>query len=106
MPWKETRVMDERMKLISDYLSGNVSIAEIARRRGVSRKTAHKWIGRYGRESVTGLQDRSRAPHEHPNAVAPELERLILEWKGRYPLWGAPKIHSKLPGGDERPAES
>jgi putative transposase len=106
MPWKATNVMDERTMMISDYLSGNLSIAEIARRRGVSRRTAHKWIARYEAESVTGLQDRSRAPHRHPNAVTAGMERLILEWKAKYPLWGAPKIHSKLQGQTDCPAES
>jgi putative transposase len=96
--------MDERAIMIGDYLSGNVSIAEIARRRGVSRKTVHKWVGRHAAEA--GLRDRSRAPHHHPNAVSPELERLILAWKAKYPLWGAPKIHSKLQGQTSCPAES
>jgi len=94
------------MIMIGEHLSGVASIAELARRRGVSRKTAHKWIARYDRESEAGLQDRSRAPHHHPNAVSAEVERLILEWKARYPLWGAPKIHSKLLGRADCPAES
>ena len=98
--------MDERMMMISEYLSGACSIAEIARRRGVSRRTVHKWVGRYEQESVIGLQDRSRAPQVHPNAISSETERAILEWKARYPLWGAPKIHSKLQGQKDCPAES
>jgi putative transposase len=98
--------MDERMLMISEYLSGESSIAEIARRRGVSRKTVHKWVGRYEQGSVIGLQDRSRAPLVHPNAISSGLERAILEWKARYPLWGAPKIHSKLQGAADCPAES
>jgi transposase len=47
MPWKEMTMMDERMKLISEYLSEDYSLSELARRRGVSRKTAYKWIERY-----------------------------------------------------------
>jgi len=94
------------MLMISEYLSGDSSIAEIARRRRVSRKTVHKWVGRYEQASVLGLQDRSRAPQVHPNAISSELERAILEWKARYPLWGAPKIHSKLQGAADCPAES
>ncbi len=61
------------MMMISEYLSGACSIAEIARRRGVSRKTVHKWVGRYEQESVIGLQDRSRAPQVHPNAISSEV---------------------------------
>jgi len=106
MPWKETCVKNERTIMISDYLSGDFSIAEIARRRGVSRKTVYKWIERYEREPAPGLEDASRAAHHHPNAIAPQVEAAILTWKAQRPLWGAPKIHSKLKGLADCPAES
>jgi transposase len=72
----------------------------------VSRKTVHKWIERYERDCNQGLADWSRAPHQHPNAISEQLEREILEWKARRPLWGAPKIHSKLLERADCPAES
>lgn len=92
--------------MISDYLSGDYSIAELARRRGVSRKTVYKWIARYEREPAPGLADASRAAHHHPNAISPQVEAAILAWKAQRPLWGAPKIHSKLTGRADCPAES
>ena len=106
MPWKETYVMDERTIMISEYLSGDYSISQLARRRGVSRKTVYKWIERYERQSVGGLADLSRAPQHHPNAISWEVEERILEWKAKHPLWGAPKIHSKLEYLVDCPAES
>jgi putative transposase len=106
MPWKATCVINERTIMISEYLSHDYSIAELARRRGVSRKTAHKWIKRYRREPAAGLADRPRAPHHHPNALPAELEQEILAWKARRPLWGAPKIHSKLREHQACPSES
>ena len=42
---------------------------------GVSRKTVYKWIGRYEKEGWLGLEDRSRAPHRHANAVERRLRR-------------------------------
>jgi transposase InsO family protein len=106
MPWKETCVKDERTIMISEYLSGDYSISQLARRRGVSRKTVHKWVERYEQNSEEGLSDLSRAPRHHPNAIAQEMEQRILGWKARYPLWGAPKIHSKLRPLADCPAES
>jgi transposase InsO family protein len=106
MPWKATCVINERTMMISEYLSGDYTIAELARRRGVSRKTAHKWIGRYRQEPQSGLADRSRAPHDHPNALSEELEERILAWKAHRPHWGAPKIHSKLRDHPACPSES
>ena len=106
MPWKETCVMNERMILIGEHLSGDYSIAELARRRGISRKTAYKWIGRYARDPSRGLVDMSRAPQHQPHALAEPMEREILAWKAKRPLWGAPKIHSKLLRYEDWPAES
>jgi len=106
MPWKATCVKNERTIMISEYISGDFSIAEVARRRGVSRKTVYKWIERYERELPQGLQDASRAAQHHPNAISPQVEAAILAWKAKRPLWGAPKIHSKLTGQVDCPAES
>ncbi len=61
MPWKETCVKNERTIMISEYIGGDFSIAEVARRRGVSRKTVYKWIERYERGTGPGLKDASRA---------------------------------------------
>lgn len=99
-------MIDERTMLISEYLSQEHSLSELARRRGVSRKTAYKWIERYEERGPEGLKDLSRAAHVHPNAIGPEVEEAILEWKERRPLWGAPKIHSKLKSLPDCPAES
>lgn len=106
MPWKETYVMNERTIMIGEYLSGDYSVSQLARRRGVSRKTVYKWIERYERESVGGLTDQSRAPHHQSNAISWGMEEQILGWKAKHPLWGAPKIHSKLTQFSDCPAES
>jgi putative transposase len=106
MPWKRTCVMNERTILIGDYLSGNYSVSEAARRRAVSRKTAIKWIERYERHGWAGLEDWSRAPHHHANAISEKMEQRILELKARWPLWGAPKLHVKLLGYRDCPSES
>ena len=111
MAWKETCVMSERVKLVNEYLSGEYGISELALEYEVSRKTVYKWIGPALLLTVGGaaLADGSRAPRTHPNAVALELERALLELKARRPLWGAPKLRHKLleQFGPERcPAES
>ena len=109
MAWNTTTPMDERIDLISDYHSDGYSLAELARRYGVSRKTVYKWIGRYAEESVDGLKERSRAPHEQAGAVSAEIVREVLALKEKWPLWGAPKLHWKLRekiGAEACPAES
>jgi len=88
--------MSERIRMISDYLTGDYGSTELALKYGVSRKTVAKWIDRHRSEGWAGLADQSRAPHHHPNAVGPAVEQLLLELKARWPLWGAPKLRQKL----------
>ena len=109
MSWKETCVMSERVKLVTEHLEGDYGITELSQAYGVSRKTVYKWIVRYEKEGWLGLEDRSRAPHSQPNAVEEEIEKKLLELKARWPLWGAPKLWVKLGeavGADRCPVES
>ena len=43
MPWQETLLMDQRVQFIADYQRDVFDVAELARRYGISRKTAYKW---------------------------------------------------------------
>jgi transposase InsO family protein len=109
MAWKETCVMDERMKFVADWLSEEVSFAELCRWYGVSRKTGYKLIGRYQAEGPAGLEDRSRAPHHHPNEVDAEREAAILALRKKHPTWGAKKLKEWLEtrrGKERWPARS
>ena len=92
MPWKETRVMDEKIKMIGNWLSGEYSITELSRIHEVSRKTLYKWIERYKAEQAAGLEDRSRKPVEMPRATSAELVGDILAAKIRHEHWGSRKL--------------
>lgn len=101
--------MTERVKLITDHLSGDYGVAELGRRYGVSRKTVYKWLGRHAAEGWAGLADQSRAPVHQAGAIGAEVEQRILELKARWPDWGAPKLRHKLRQGwgeENCPAES
>lgn len=109
MAWKETHVMNERMKFIVEWQAGGHSLAEHCRCYGVSRKTGYKYIERYLAEGPSGLEDRSRAPHHHPNAIAEKVELAILELQAKHPTWGAKKLKGWLETNrrqDEWPARS
>ena len=91
MPWKETCVMDERMKFIGRLLSGE-KMAPMCREFGISRVTGYKIWSRYQAFGSVALFDQSRAPHKHPNQTPFEIEALIVRLKKEKPTWGAPKI--------------
>ena len=100
MPWKETCTMKERVKLVSLYEMGKYTITELANELGVSRKTAHKWLGRYAKEGLEGLNDLSRAPRCHPRATLPEIVSMLVTAKHDHPTWGPAKL---LPPRDADP---
>lgn len=91
MPWKETRVMDERLELVRTIEEGT-SVAEAARQFGVSRKTAHKWLARFTAEGACALADRPRRPHGSPAALGDGVIERILAARVAHPTWGPCKL--------------
>lgn len=84
--------MDQKMKLIGDWLKKEYSIIELSQNYGVSRKTIYKWIKRYESEGASFLEELSRAPHRHPNATDPEIVNKLLATKVEHEKWGPKKV--------------
>ena len=96
MPWTRTDWMSERVKFIAAYLEHEASFTDLCRDFGVSRKTGYKWVRRYERDGPRALEDLSRAPHTHPNAVAESVVRAILSLRRQHPRWGPRKLRVVL----------
>jgi len=96
MPWKETSAMEQRFLLVQAVLRGEESQAALCRRFGISRPTGKKWVGRYQREGLLGLLDRSRSPRSHPQQVPRELAALILDLRKQHGSWGPRKLRAWL----------
>jgi transposase InsO family protein len=84
--------MDQKMQMIGDWLSNKYTIIELSEIYDVSRKTIYKWVGRYEVEGPSGLEERSRAPRSHPNAIPLEMTSKIVATKLRYQKWGPKKV--------------
>lgn len=95
MTWKESNLMDERLKFIAKLLNGE-KMTLACREYGISRKTGYKIWERYKDCGVEGLNDRSRRPYRHANQLPFQIERTILGIKQDHPSWGAPKIREIL----------
>src|SRR5215469_12024668 len=95
MPWKETHVMDERMKFLTLLLDGE-SMTRACEEFGVSRKTGYKIWNRYQNTGAYALLDRSRRPHRFANQLPVQIERTLIKLKRQKPHWGAPKIRELL----------
>jgi putative transposase len=92
MPWKETCAMDQKMKMIGDYLTGEFTISDLSEMYAVSRITIYKWIERYQEKGAMGLLDWPTAPKHHPNATSLEIARHVVEIKLKHPAWGPKKV--------------
>jgi len=94
MPWKESKPMDLRVRLIQEY-DGGESIAALAEIYGISRKTIYKWLERHASSGVAGLADRSRAPLRCPHKLTEEMIAAIIAVRHRW-KWGPHKLRRKL----------
>lgn len=95
MPWKESVLMNERLKFIGRMLQGE-KMAELCREFGISRKTGYKFWDRYQKVGLHGLNDRIRRPYRYANKLPMQVEEAILSIKREKPSWGAPKIQEIL----------
>jgi putative transposase len=92
MPRKETNPMHERVQCIAAYLSQVYSMTELCERFGIRRHTGYKWVRRYTKEGLLGLQEKSRAPHRCPHRLPEDVEVALLEAKRAHPHWGPREI--------------
>lgn len=96
MPWKETCVMEERIRFVLEVLEGFESKAALCRVYGISRPTGDKWLARYAAAGVDGLRNASRAPERHPNTVTEEAEAAVLALRAAHAHWGPKKLRVLL----------
>jgi transposase InsO family protein len=66
-----------RELLVARVLAGRHRSA-VARELGVSDKTVSKWVGRFQREGVAGLRDRSSRPRRSPGATVETLQLAVV----------------------------
>jgi len=109
MPWKETSVMEERLRFVARLLEGE-GMSEVCRSFGISRKTGYKIFNRYKEDGLEALTDRCRRPVRYANQLPEPVEAMIVRLKKEKPHWGARKIRELLVkrlAGDVRiPAKS
>lgn len=98
MPWTPSSLMSERLEFVRAVLhrSAGQSIRDICRATGITEKTGHKWLARYGAGGPAALADRSHAPHRPAHQVPPALVAPILALRDAHPTWGGRKLRDVL----------
>src|SRR5215472_15562106 len=95
MPWKESSVIDERVRFVIRLKDGE-TMASLCREFGISRKTGYKIFDRYQQCGLDGLSDRARRPFRYANQLPEQVEAAIVSAKREKPHWGARKIRERL----------
>ncbi len=101
MPWKETKVVKERVKFLLEWErrwnegEGRMNFSALCREFGVSRQVGYVWLERFreAQHDVKAAEERSR-PVSSPTKVATEMEGGARRVSGKAaPTWGPKKIH-------------
>lgn len=99
MPWRSP--MDAKQALIFDVNEG-MRVSEAAQKHGIGRSCAYKWLSRYNRDGLAGLEEWSRRPELSPERTSQECVEELVALKKRYPAFGPAKL---VPMLDERHGE-
>jgi len=96
MPWRETCVMNEKIKLIEDWLSQRWNKTQLSIKYGISRPTFDKWLKRFKEKGYSGLETLSCRPNRSPNETPVWKQERIIEVKAQFKYWGPKKIKDYL----------
>jgi len=88
--------MDSRTEFVRLAEQGDVGVAELCRRFGISRQTGYLYLRRYKADGADGLRDRSSRPLNSPGRCAPEIESRIIGLRAAHPRWGGRKLARRL----------
>lgn len=92
MPFWETCRVEERIRMLTDYDTGNWSVSELCRRYGVCRDTFYVWRERRERGEADWFLERSHAPLHCPHRSDPGLAAAIVAARRRFPHLGPRKL--------------
>ena len=67
-----------RADLVEAVTQEGLTLKRAAARFRVSERTAAKWLGRFRREGLAGLRDRSSRPHRHPKTTSGAAVAVVL----------------------------
>lgn len=98
MPWRTDSLMTQRLEFIEAVLhrAPGVSIRDVCRTVGISEKTGHKWLTRFGTGGPAALADRSHAPHQPAHQVPRPIVEALCALREAEPTWGARKLRDVL----------
>ena len=105
MPWKVSGGVEKRKQFLAEYESEEWTMTDLCQAYGISRQTGYQVLRRYRQAGDEGLEERSRAPHRHPNQTAAQIEEQVLGLRRAHMRWGPRKLKAVLQSNELTPAE-
>ena len=101
MPWKETRIMDERWRFIlaveeEEKKGSKRFFSRLCGSFGIKRATGYKWVARYNAGGKDALVDRPRIANSCPHATPAEIVDRIVALRKERPHEGPKKLRALL----------
>ena len=88
--------MKVREQFVLRALDKQTSFKALCREFKVSRKTGYKWVARYKKLGVRGLEALSRRPNESPLATSADVVAEVVALRNAHPTWGPKKLCAVL----------
>jgi transposase InsO family protein len=96
MPFKETCRMEERIRMLSEYDTGNWSVSDLCRRYGVCRDTFYALRMRRESGGAEWFMDHSHVPLHCPHRTEAAISEAVISLRRRFPHLGPRKLRVML----------
>ena len=96
MPWPIKKLLTMKEEFVTLARQRQGSFGALCQRYGISRACGYKWLSRYEKAGLKGLEERSRRPRHHPHITPLELEERIVDLRQQNPAWGGRKLRRRL----------
>jgi transposase len=96
MPWPIKKLLTMKEEFVTLARQREGSFGALCQGYGISRACGYKWLRRYEKAGVQGLEEHSRRPHHHPHTTGAEIEECIVELRQQNPAWGGRKLRRRL----------
>ena len=96
MPFEETCRIEQRIRMLSEYETGNWRVSELCRRYGICRDTFYEWRSRKASGDPEWFKDRSHAPLHCSQTTAGAIAEKVIAARQRFPYLGPSKLLAVL----------
>jgi len=96
MAWGMKDVVEQRVRFVVAASRREKPMVNLCREFEISRPTGYMWLKRYERYGIAGLKEYSRRPQHSPRRTERAVEEQVVEFRKRWPDWGARKISKRL----------